>query len=240
VDLPLIEAEPAAPAADAPEAEAPRRRLVGLRGLVCDDNDTNRQIVRDLLETQGAHCVVCADGQQALDWLREHPGAIDVVFMDVQMPVLDGLHAARRLRSDPATAGLTVIALSAGSLASEREAALAAGMNAFVGKPFDMHQLVQAVREHLPPALRARLGEDGGAPSVGAPAWPRLADLDESAMRELLDLLLRRDLDAIDWVMAHGAALAQRLGPARAQALRAAVESLDYASAVRCLGEPGA
>lgn len=243
VDLPLIEPEPAArpPGGPAPAVDGavagPTRWLVGLRGLVCDDDEVNRQIVRDLLETQGAHGVVCADGQQALDWLREHPGTIDLVFMDVHMPGLDGLHAARRLRDDPATADLPVIALSAGSLASEREAALAAGMNAFLSKPFDVLQLVQVVREHLPPALAARLGVDHGGPADAGPTWPRPADGDGPAMGELLDLLLRRDLDAVDWVLAREAALVEHLGAARARVLREAVESLDYAGALRCLGE---
>jgi len=257
VDLPLVEPEVAGPAAPALQAAhtLPPRALAGLRVLVCDDNDTNRQIACELLESQGASCAFSSDGQQALDWLRAHPGGVDLVLMDLQMPGLDGLQACRALRADAATATLPVIALSASTLASERAAALAAGMNAFIGKPFDLLQVVHAVREHLPPAVVARLGADQQAPRASAPAWPpapagtrrdtvpgepgcgdALA-LDEQALADLLALLLRRDLDAVDWVLDREAALAQRFGSASAQALRAAVESLDYARAVRLLGE---
>lgn len=232
------------------------RWLVGLRALVCDDNDTNRQIVFEMLGSQGASCAFSADGQQALDWLKAHPGSVDLVFMDLQMPVLDGLQACRQLRDAPATADMPVIALSASTLASERVAALAAGMNAFLGKPFDLLQLVHTVREQLPQAQAVALGADQQAPGAPAHHWPSLTaaetapspppgaggpgGVDGQDLGELLALLLRRDLDAVDWVLARGPALVRLLGAAQAHALRAAVEALDYERAVHLLGERSA
>ncbi|MFM8442399.1 MAG: PAS domain S-box protein [Methylococcus sp.] len=117
-------------------------RLAGLRVLVVDDNRMNRLVAGRALQLEGAVTEDASDGQEALDRLREQPGGVDVILMDIQMPVMDGLSATRHIRQDPALAGLPVIAVSAGVLAEEREAALAAGVNDFLTKPLDLARMV--------------------------------------------------------------------------------------------------
>jgi CheY-like chemotaxis protein len=85
--------------------------------------------------------------------LREQPDGFDVVLMDIQMPVMDGLTAVRAIRANLALAGLPVLALSAGVLEEERESALAAGMNDFITKPLDLQQLNAALARFLPGAM---------------------------------------------------------------------------------------
>ena len=116
-------------------------RLSGLRVLAVDDSQINRMLVERALQLEGAHVTLASHGQQALEILKAQPSNFDAVLMDVQMPIMDGLSATRAIRSDPDLAHLPVFALSAGVLAEEREAALDAGVNDFLGKPMDLDQL---------------------------------------------------------------------------------------------------
>jgi|GEM_PF-2433332 len=122
-------------------AEAAGPRLQGLRVLAVDDNRINLTVVQRALELEGAMVSLAADGLQALQRLRSQPGQFDVVLMDIQMPVMDGLTATREIRQDPALSGLPVIALTAGVLAEERQAALDAGADDFLAKPLDLKQM---------------------------------------------------------------------------------------------------
>lgn len=127
-------------------------RLNGLRVLAVDDNRINLFMLQRALELEGATVILASDGQQGLDALRASPRAFDVVLMDIQMPILDGLSATRTLRGEPELADLPVIALTAGVLAEEREAALAAGMSGFLAKPLDLEQMVAVLRAYVPAA----------------------------------------------------------------------------------------
>jgi PAS domain S-box-containing protein len=118
--------------------QAPNNALAGLRLLVVDDSDINREVAQRILVGQGAVVTLAEDGQQAIDWLMAHPKEVDLVLMDVQMPVLDGIEAARRLRRLPQFVDLPIVALTAGALKSQQDAAIEAGMTHFVRKPFDI------------------------------------------------------------------------------------------------------
>jgi CheY-like chemotaxis protein len=102
------------------------------------------------LQLEGATVNLATDGQEALDTLRASPKAFDVVLMDIQMPVMDGLTATRALRGDPALAAIPVIALTAGVLAEERVAAESAGMNDFLPKPLELGQMVTVLLPYVP------------------------------------------------------------------------------------------
>ena len=145
VDLPLAPAVEAAPLAPAGEA-APAQRLAGLRVLVVDDSDINREIACAMLEAEGAQPSACEDGRQALDRVRAEPDAFDVVLMDVQMPVMDGLEAVQRIRE--LGIRVPVVALTAGALIAERTRAFAAGMDDFLTKPLTPDELVATVARH--------------------------------------------------------------------------------------------
>jgi len=159
---------------EAPEP-APQR-LSGLRLLVVEDNPSNQQVTRELLELEGAQVTLAGDGQQALTLLAQTRGrrGFDAVLMDVQMPVMDGTTATRLIRRQLGLA-LPVIAMTAGALQAERQACLDAGMDEHIGKPFDPDTLVAVLRRRcgaapaqdkaptaeLPPALLADAGRAG-------------------------------------------------------------------------------
>lgn len=155
------------PPITAPAPAAPRGpRLSGLRVLGVDDNRLNLFLLERALQLEGASVHLAADGQQALQTLRAHPGGFDVVLMDIQMPVMDGLTATREIRQDPALRDLPVIALTAGVLGEEREAARNAGMDDFLAKPLDLTAMVAMLR---PYALAGDAEPRPAPPAIIAP-----------------------------------------------------------------------
>lgn len=158
--------------AEATQAASPHpdetQALAGLAVLVVDDSAINREVAMRILERTGATVLLAEDGQQALDRLAENTAPRpDIVLMDVQMPVMDGIEATRRIRQQPHLAHLPVVALTAGAFKSQQDAAWSAGMNGFISKPFDVSQAITLIRR-----LTGR--EPGPAP-VAAPALPRQA-----------------------------------------------------------------
>lgn len=150
--LPRVgEGEPEARATTAAPARRSGPRLSGLRVLVVDDNRTNLLLVESVLKREGVEVTVAGDGQQALEILRARPDYFQVVIMDVQMPVMDGLTATRAIRADAALRDLPVIAFTAGVLPEERQAALEAGVNVFLAKPVEIEQLHQLLAPYRNP-----------------------------------------------------------------------------------------
>ena len=121
-------------------------RLSGLRCLVVDDSQMNRDLVERVLKAEGAEVVVAENGREALDILRNAGGTIDVVLMDIQMPVMDGLTAIRAIRGELGLRDLPVIALTAGVLDRERHQVFLAGANDFVSKPIDLKSLIDTLK----------------------------------------------------------------------------------------------
>ena len=133
-------------------------RLAGVRLLVVDDSDINQDVALRIFRYEGAEVLTAGNGQEALDWLQQHDGEVDLVLMDIQMPVMDGYEAARRIRQLPGADKLPIVALTAGAFQSQRDAAQAAGMNDYIAKPFDVDVAVTIIRrlcgkEALPPAF---------------------------------------------------------------------------------------
>jgi PAS domain S-box-containing protein len=120
--------------------------LAGVRILVVDDSDINLEVAQRILEKQGASVTTCSDGLSAVEHIRHHHQAFDVVLMDVQMPILDGNETTRRIRGELNLTLLPIVALTAGALVVERQRALDAGMNDFISKPFDPQALIRKVR----------------------------------------------------------------------------------------------
>ncbi|WP_020506151.1 PAS domain S-box protein [Lamprocystis purpurea] len=149
-----------------------RPRLPGLRVLLVDDSDINREVAQRILEVEGALVHLAGDGQAALDWLEDNPAGVDIVLMDVQMPRLDGYAATRRLRADARWRDLPVLALTAGAFQELRDAALASGMNHFIAKPFQVDQMIALIQHWTG---RRREPEAGGSGAVAALAEPPLA-----------------------------------------------------------------
>jgi CheY-like chemotaxis protein len=108
----------------------------------------------NILEPLGAAVKIARNGQEALDALDasagEDNGRIDLVLMDVMMPVMDGLEATRRLRHDPRWVKLPIIVLTAKAMPDDQERCLAAGANDYMAKPLDVDKLLSLVRVWMP------------------------------------------------------------------------------------------
>ena len=115
--------------------------------LVAEDNEYSVDTISDFLQAKGYRVIIARDGVEAIaQTRREHP---DVVLMDIQMPVLDGLQAIRCIRADDDVGEVPIIALTALALPGDRERCLAAGANAHMSKPVSMKSVVQAIETHL-------------------------------------------------------------------------------------------
>jgi len=138
------------PSTDKPADESGRpSEKVLKRGLVllAEDNKANILTIGDYLETHGYQLVVAHDGLEALARAEEHQP--NVILMDIQMPVLDGLEAMRRLRADQRFASTPIIALTALAMPGDRERCLEAGANEYMSKPVSLKRLVEKIQELL-------------------------------------------------------------------------------------------
>jgi len=121
--------------------------------LLVEDNEDNLLIYSTILRHSGYVVVEARDGQAGIDAARkEHPG---LILMDVSIPIIDGLEATRRLKADPATKEIPIIALTAHALASDQQKAIEAGCDSYIAKPAEPRAVVAAVREYLGEAAAA-------------------------------------------------------------------------------------
>ncbi len=116
--------------------------------LVVEDTEDNRQILRDLLSMAGYDMVEAHDGAEGVAKAAEHKP--DLILMDIQMPVMDGYEATRRIKADPALRSIPVIAVTSYALSGDEAKTRAAGCDGYVAKPFSPRQLLAKVREFLP------------------------------------------------------------------------------------------
>ena len=127
----------------------PAARLAGLRVLIVEDNPVNQMVAKALLKREGAVAEVANNGAVALDMLRAEPRSFDLILMDIQMPIMGGLEAARAIRDDLGLVGLPIVACTAGVLEAEKERAIASGMNDFITKPIVADTLVKTIRRNF-------------------------------------------------------------------------------------------
>ena len=122
----------------------------GMHFLAAEDNGINAEILSELLELEGASCVVVENGLLAVErFQRSAPGEFDAILMDVQMPVMNGHEAARAIRAlEREDAGrIPIVAMTANAFAEDEKAALDAGMDAHVAKPLDVEMLKKVIRK---------------------------------------------------------------------------------------------
>ena len=117
------------------------------RILVVEDQEDNRQILRDLLTNAGYEMLVAEDGVQAVEQTEKHRP--DLILMDIQLPVLDGYEATRRLKANPELKAIPIIVVTSYALSGDEEKARAAGCDAYVAKPFSPRALLAKMREYL-------------------------------------------------------------------------------------------
>ena len=116
------------------------------RILLVEDEEDNMRILRDLLTT-GYEIAEAINGEKALAAVATHQP--DLILMDIQLPVMDGYEATRRLKADPASRSIPVIAITSYALGEDEKRARAAGCDDFVAKPYSPRSLLAKVREHL-------------------------------------------------------------------------------------------
>jgi signal transduction histidine kinase/DNA-binding response OmpR family regulator/HPt (histidine-containing phosphotransfer) domain-containing protein len=140
----------------------------GVRALLAEDNEINQMVATELLSRLGMALDVAGDGQQAVSMARANPGRYAAILMDMQMPVMDGLEAARTLRADPVFADVPIIAMTANAMKQDLDACLAAGMNAYVTKPIDRATLADTLRRFITPVSTPTGTSDMAAPMPAA------------------------------------------------------------------------
>jgi two-component system sensor histidine kinase/response regulator len=148
----LIAALPQDPSSHAPgTAGSAGNRLAGVRVLLVEDNPINQQIAREFLETQGAIVAEAMNGKEAVDLLAEKDCRFDLILMDIQMPVMDGLAATKLIRENPLLGKIPIIALTAHALVSDKQRCIDAGMNDYVSKPIDLELLLSTLERWIQP-----------------------------------------------------------------------------------------
>jgi CheY-like chemotaxis protein len=121
------------------------------RALLAEDVETNREIVMALLEPTGLTIDWVENGTRAVEAFSRNPERYDLILMDVQMPEMDGYEAARRIRAlnTPRGAQVPIVAMTANVFREDIEKCLAAGMNSHIGKPLDIHDVLEVLRNTL-------------------------------------------------------------------------------------------
>ena len=129
-----------------------KESLRGTRILLTEDNDLNAEIATELLQEEGCTVDRAKDGVECVDMLEKAAdGTYQIILMDVQMPVMNGYDAAKKIRrmDDPQKANIPIVAMTANAFSEDRQAALDAGMNDHIAKPIDMSVLVPTLRKYL-------------------------------------------------------------------------------------------
>jgi PAS domain S-box-containing protein len=177
-----------APGHEADSSRVPRPDVTshdatGIRILLVEDNEVNQQVATELLESVGASVRIANHGGEAVRILTEgeQPPPFDVVFMDLQMPEMDGFTATRLLRSRPQLQGLPIIAMTAHALVEERQRCLDAGMSDHVSKPIDPDALFATLmRWAKPRQVQAAQAEDRPAKLADDVALPEIEGVDKA------------------------------------------------------------
>ena len=126
-------------------------QFAGKKVLLVDDVELNREIAAVILEEAGMVVETAVNGQEAVEAVKNSNGKFDLVLMDIMMPVMDGYQATREIRklSDPALANIPIIAMTANAFEEDKVAAIEAGMNYHLGKPFQIEKLYQVMKQFL-------------------------------------------------------------------------------------------
>jgi two-component system, cell cycle response regulator DivK len=118
------------------------------RILVVEDTEDNRRILRDLLTTAGFELIEATDGESGVAMATTHRP--DLILMDIQLPVFDGYEATRRIRANPDTRAIPIIAVTSYALSGDESKAIDAGCDGYVAKPFSPRKILAMVRGFLP------------------------------------------------------------------------------------------
>jgi two-component system, cell cycle response regulator DivK len=121
--------------------------MAGERVLIVDDNATNLKLVAYLMKANGYTVDTALDAESAIEAIRNHHP--DVILMDIQLPGIDGLELTRRLKADPATRDIVIVAVTAYAMKGDQAKAQAAGCDDYITKPIDTRTLPETIARHL-------------------------------------------------------------------------------------------
>lgn len=176
------------------------KKLSGCHVLLVDDNDINQDVVKELLNLIHAKIVTAANGQEALERLQEQ--TFDLVLMDVQMPIMDGMEATRRLRLQERFDDMPIIAMTAGALAGDRERCLSVGMNDYISKPIYPEILYDILLRWYKPRTQVQMPRKAKRPlnslgnesnAITTKALSRLYQISGLDVDQALDRLLHNE-----------------------------------------------
>ena len=156
VTIPFAPAQIQEPAPRAESRPTEQATSGGVRLLLVEDNLVNQKVVLAMLRKRGYQIEIANDGREALEKLESAPRPYDLVLMDVQMPVLDGLETTRVMRRDPRWVKLPVVAMTAHAMTGDREKCIEAGMNGYISKPVQPAHLITTLEHHLAATVEAR------------------------------------------------------------------------------------
>ena len=121
--------------------------MTGALILIVEDNDKNRKLVRDVLTFKGYETIESETGEEGVRLAEERRPSL--VLMDIRLPGIDGIEALRRLRAEPTTRGIPVLAMTASVMSEDRQKIMAAGFDAYQSKPLNVTEFVAAVAQLL-------------------------------------------------------------------------------------------
>ena len=152
-----------------PDTDA--RSLLGLRVLVAEDGDINREIMEVLLDSMGIECISAVNGQEAVEIWTMRGAEIDIILMDVQMPIMDGYSATRAIRASnlPGAQSVPIIAMTAYAMRGDAERSIQEGMNAHLTKPVNLEDLMRTLKLFNPRPADMQNPTEGGEPGSRFP-----------------------------------------------------------------------
>jgi len=208
--------------------------------LLAEDNEFNQEVAADLLGLAGAKVTIASNGRQALEWLRKM--RFDCVLMDMQMPLMDGLEATRLIRTDPAWAGLPVIALTANTQQEDRDICFAAGMDDFISKPFLPEQFYTTISKWLKPSAADAKVESADSGLIDFSVLAKTVGADPAKLKKFSFMFVasaRQSMAEIDAALAReDAAALGALGHGAKSAARS-VGAMGYADLCQALEQAG-
>ncbi len=209
-------------------SEAQLATIAGAHILLVEDNPLNQEMMRIFLEQIGCRVDLAENGKVAVNTLLEAPvGSYALVLMDMQMPVMDGIDACILIRQRSELADLPIVAMTANAIDEERQRCLIAGMNDFLPKPITPDTLYPLLLHWIPPTVPERVPPT--TPQVDREQLARVGE-------ELTQLISNSELKAIHMLELH-AELLRAIAPEHYQELKAALDDIDFDTALSALGK---
>lgn len=164
-------------------------RLLGIKVLVVDDSPTILAVLEQMLQSEGAECVLAGSAAEAIQSLQDNGPKIDVLLMDMQMPSIDGLAAIRVIRDELGLGGLPILAMTAGILQEQRHRALTAGANDLLHKPITIESLVNHILRWTHPETSAKTARSE-SPKINLQHAMKTLNGDQAMFSRLLDAFI--------------------------------------------------